>query len=68
MASLGFGKGVADMTKAQLGNPSVTVTGAAAFVTWRGAYWSKQLSWSNMVLVPMFWFKTIFFGRDISRF
>jgi NADH dehydrogenase/NADH:ubiquinone reductase (non-electrogenic) len=68
MASLGFGKGVADLTKAQLGNPHVTVTGVGAFITWRGAYWSKQLSWSNMILVPMFWFKTILFGRDISRF
>ena len=68
MAALGFGKGVADLSKAQLGNPSVTITGAAAFVTWRGAYWSKQLSWSNMILVPMYWFKTLAFGRDISRF
>ena len=44
------------------------ITGWAAMVAWKGAYWTKQLSWSNMMLVPMFWFKTLLFGRDISRF
>ena len=44
------------------------LTGWAAFVTWRAAYLSKQLSWSNMMLVPMFWFKSMVFGRDVSRF
>jgi NADH dehydrogenase/NADH:ubiquinone reductase (non-electrogenic) len=29
---------------------------------------APQLSWSNMMLVPMYWFKSLVFGRDISRF
>eukprot|EP00501_MAST-03F_sp_TOSAG23-6_P001506 GSMAST32.ASY1.ANO1.1567.1 assembled CDS len=35
---------------------------------WRSTYWTKQLSYSNMVLIPMYWFKAWIFGRDISRF
>lgn len=67
MASMGFGRGIADLSKTDVpGAP--TISGFAAFVAWRGAYLSKQLSWSNMMLVPMFWFKSLLFGRDISRF
>ena len=39
-----------------------------AILAWRGAYWTKQLSWANMLLIPMYWFKAAVFGRDISRF
>eukprot|EP00965_Chrysotila_dentata_P157493 5202975-Pleurochrysis_carterae.AAC.4 len=39
-----------------------------AMFMWRGGYLSKQLSWTNMILVPMFWMKSMVFGRDISRF
>lgn len=67
MASMGFGRGIADLSRTDLpGAP--TISGFAAFVAWRGAYLSKQLSWANMILVPMFWFKSLVFGRDISRF
>ena len=66
MASMGWGGGVVDTTKVVSGAP--TMTGWAAFVAWRGAYLSKQLSWSNMMLIPMYWFKAAVFGRDISRF
>ena len=31
-------------------------------------YWGKQVSTQNKILIPMHWFKTFFFGRDISRF
>ena len=65
MASMGLGRGVVDGHKA--GAP-VNLTGLAAFVAWRGAYLSKQLSWTNMLLIPMFWFKSALLGRDISRF
>jgi len=66
MASMGFGRGIVDASKTGTGAPQLT--GFAAFVSWRGAYLSKQLSWSNMLLVPMYWFKSWCFGRDISRF
>ena len=45
-----------------------TVTGVTAFASWRGAYLSKQVSVTNMILIPMYWFKALLFGRDISRF
>lgn len=66
LASLGSRAGVMDGSKSELGLPSVT--GWAAIIAWRGAYWTKQLSWSNMLLIPMFWFKSAVLGRDISRF
>ena len=28
---------------------------------------SKQLSYANILLIPMYWLKTFLFGRDISR-
>ena len=68
MAGMGFGSGVADLTKSELPVPGAGITGFAAFVMWRTTYLSKQLSYTNMLLVPMMWFKTFLFGRDISRF
>jgi len=68
MVSAGTGGGIADLSKSNLGVPRISLTGFAAFVSWRGAYLSKQLSWQNMMLIPMFWFKSLVFGRDISRF
>jgi NADH dehydrogenase/NADH:ubiquinone reductase (non-electrogenic) len=38
--------------------------GLVASLLWRGTYTSKQLSYQNMILVPMFWFKSVVFGRD----
>jgi len=66
MVGLGAGQAVADMTKADMAGPPIT--GLLAFIMWRGYYFSRQFSWSNMILVPMFWFKSAVFGRDISRF
>lgn len=68
MAGMGFGSGVVDLTNTDLPSPKMTIDGAAAFATWRATYLTKQLSWSNMVLIPMYWFKALVFGRDISRF
>ena len=42
--------------------------GKAGFLVWRSAYWTKAVSTSNKILIPMYWFKSYFFGRDISRF
>jgi NADH dehydrogenase FAD-containing subunit len=68
MTHAGFGSGVADLTSSELPVPKAGISGLAAFIMWRGTYASKQLSWSNMLLVPMHWFKALVFGRDISRF
>lgn len=44
------------------------VTGVLAFLLWRAAYWTKQVSIVNKIMIPMYWFKSMLFGRDISRF
>ena len=68
MTAMGWGGGVADLTKTDLPAPKVTTSGVAAFFMWRSAYLTKQLSLTNMILIPMYWFKQMVFGRDISRF
>ena len=47
---------------------NVSIKGISAFIMWRSAYWGKAVSWTNKILIPMYWFKTWMFGRDISRF
>lgn len=50
-------------------NPNVPkVTGLMALLMWRFAYWGRQTSLVNKILIPMYWFKSFVFGRDISRF
>jgi NADH dehydrogenase FAD-containing subunit len=44
------------------------VKGFLAFALWRAAYWTKQVSMVNKMLIPMYWFKSWMFGRDISKF
>jgi len=68
MAGMGFGGGVSDMTKSDIPGPKVALSGTAAFLMWRSVYLTKQLSYTNMILIPMYWFKQVVFGRDISRF
>lgn len=80
MASVGEWKGVFDspsidridvvngqVTKSQVA-ATPPVHGFLAFVLWRSAYWTKQVSLVNKMLIPMYWFKCMLFGRDISRF
>mmetsp|Transcript_4275 Transcript_4275/g.5007 ORF Transcript_4275/g.5007 Transcript_4275/m.5007 type:complete len:274 (-) Transcript_4275:285-1106(-) len=47
---------------------SLYLHGLISFLTWRSAYWGMQTSISNKILIPMYWFKSFVFGRDISRF
>ena len=74
MASMGVWGGVVDTTNMAVVPGAVkqvtprAVSGFAAMLTWKFGYLSKQISWTNMILVPMFWFKSAVFGRDISRF
>lgn len=68
MASMGFGGGVTDLTSTDLPSPQTTLSGYASFIVWRSTYLSKQLSVQNAMLIPMFWFKSMMFGRDLSRF
>eukprot|EP01052_Picozoa_sp_SAG31_P002173 SAG31_NODE_74_length_27628_cov_18.235642_5_plen_215_part_00 len=79
MASLGMGGGVVQMPVDEVleanemrvphwAKSFSKLRGLMASIVWRSVYTSKQLSWQNMILVPMFWFKSLVFGRDISRF
>lgn len=71
MASMGRGGGIVDLTRADVLGTSgwgPTVRGILAFLTWRTVYLSKQLSWSNIFLIPMLWAKVRLYGRDVSRF
>lgn len=42
--------------------------GLSAFFLWRFAYWGRQTSITNKILIPMYWFKAFLFGRDTSRY
>eukprot|EP00698_Gefionella_okellyi_P010443 TRINITY_DN2711_c0_g2_i2.p1 TRINITY_DN2711_c0_g2~~TRINITY_DN2711_c0_g2_i2.p1 ORF type:complete len:398 (+),score=65.80 TRINITY_DN2711_c0_g2_i2:262-1455(+) len=61
LAYIGEDKALADLGK-------VKASGFLTFLFWRSAYLTGLLSWTNRLLVPMFWFKSWLFGRDISRF
>ena len=61
MAQLGTYDAVADLKGGKL-------SGLSAFIAWRTAYWTYSVSISNKLLIPMYWFKSYWFGRDISKF
>ncbi|KAI3343686.1 pyridine nucleotide-disulfide oxidoreductase-domain-containing protein [Ustulina deusta] len=44
------------------------LTGRAAWFLWRTAYLTKSMSIRNKIMVPVYWFVSWLFGRDISRF
>ena len=71
MASVGELKGIYDGSKVGYEGKEVDVsglTGFGAFLMWRFAYWGRQTSIENKILIPLYWFKAFVFGRDISRF
>jgi NADH dehydrogenase len=44
------------------------LTGRAAWILWRTAYLTRSMSIRNKIMVPVYWFMSWVFGRDISRF
>ncbi len=73
MAYVGDMKGIYDGTS--VGEPGKNnkskvpkITGLMALLMWRFAYWGRQTSLVNKMLIPMHWFKSFIIGRDISRF
>ncbi len=68
MASMGMGGGVTDLKRTNLPAPKTTLSGRVAYLVWSSTYLTKQLSIQNMILIPMYWFKALVFGRDISKF
>lgn len=74
MSQLGLGRGVVDFTSVGTQSSQKVPenigawSGPLAWASWRLAYWGKQVSLANKLLIPMHWFKAFFFGRDISKF
>jgi len=61
LAYVGDNRALADL-------PKVKGKGFATWLFWRSAYLTKLVSLKNKILVLFDWFKTLCFGRDISRF
>jgi len=54
--------------KALVDSPHAKNSGFAAWLFWNAAYVTKLVSLKNKIMIPMYWFKSFLFGRDISRF
>jgi NADH dehydrogenase FAD-containing subunit len=66
MAYIGDMKGIYDGSS--VGEPGKEIKhpkirGIVALLMWRFAYWGRQTSWVNKMLIPMHWFKSFIFGR-----
>jgi NADH dehydrogenase FAD-containing subunit len=71
MASVGDLKGLYDGSKVGIKGEEISVpgmTGFLALLMWRFAYWGRQTSLENKILIPLYWLKSYVFGRDVSRF
>jgi NADH:ubiquinone reductase (non-electrogenic) len=72
MSSMGSFRGLVDMS--HIDTPfgkapgHIAHSGLFGFLAWHSYYFSKQYSWSNMILNPLMKLKAMCFGRDISRF
>jgi NADH dehydrogenase FAD-containing subunit len=71
MAYVGDLKGIYDGSS--VGEPGKEIrqpkiTGLVALLMWRFAYWGRQTSISNKLLIPMHWFKSFLFGRGTSLY
>lgn len=77
LAYVGSARGVASLVKPGTNEKnkegpkredSFMSRGFFAWMVWRFAYFSKIGSFRNKVQVPLDWFKTALFGRDVSSF
>ncbi|GAA6015423.1 hypothetical protein JCM11491_000426 [Sporobolomyces phaffii] len=66
LAYLGGWSAIMDRTSATKG-PKGEVSGRAAWLLWRSAYWSQAMSVRNKVLLAFYWFVTWLGGRRITR-
>ncbi|XP_065839056.1 uncharacterized protein [Oscarella lobularis] len=48
--------------------PHIKFGGFHSWLLWRSAYLTRLGSWRLRLQVPVDWFKSFFYGRDISRF
>ncbi|GAA6017024.1 hypothetical protein JCM10207_001460 [Rhodosporidiobolus poonsookiae] len=67
MAYIGGWNALVDRSKADKG-PTGELTGKAAWLAWRGAYWSQAMSMRNRISLVYHWFTTWLLGRRLTRF
>ena len=72
MASVGQFKGLYDGSKVGVKGEEVDVPGMTGFVAllmWRFAYWGRQTSIENKILIPMYWLKSFYSypSRDVMQ-
>ncbi|GJJ71411.1 NADH:ubiquinone reductase (non-electrogenic) [Entomortierella parvispora] len=65
MAYIGNWEAVVDMTKI---NEKAKESGKLAWIFWRSSYLTMSVSVRNKMIIPMYWFMTWVFGRDVSSF
>ncbi|KAI1316763.1 hypothetical protein EDD11_009501 [Mortierella claussenii] len=65
MAYIGNWEAVVDMTKI---NEKAKESGRLAWIFWRSSYLTMSVSLRNKMIIPMYWFMTWVFGRDVSSF
>ncbi|KAF9287704.1 hypothetical protein BGZ68_001373 [Mortierella alpina] len=65
MAYIGNWEAVVDMTKI---NEKAKESGNLAWIFWRSSYLTMSVSIRNKMIIPMYWFMTWVFGRDVSSF
>lgn len=61
LAYIGSYEGLSDL-------PEFKLQGFPSWFLWRSAYLTRLGSWRLRMQVPLDWTKTLFFGRDVSRF
>jgi NADH dehydrogenase FAD-containing subunit len=54
--------------RALIDSPVIKRSGFLTWIMWNAAYITKLVSIKNKVMIPLYWFKSFVFGRDISRF
>jgi len=54
--------------RALVDTPIAKNSGFISWLIWNAAYISKLVSVRNKIMIPLYWFKSFVFGRDISRF
>ncbi|KAI9298507.1 FAD/NAD(P)-binding domain-containing protein [Neoconidiobolus thromboides FSU 785] len=70
MAYLGNWQAIVELSDPlnESGKGKIKQSGYVAWFLWRSAYMTKSVSWRNKLLIPVYWFMTWAFGRDVSRF
>jgi len=54
--------------RALVDTPVLKNSGFFSWLLWNAAYITKLVSVKNKIMIPMYWFKSWVFGRDVTRF